>query len=158
MKNEARPENLWLHQFLGDWTYEADCFMGPGKPREIFRGKESVGKLGDYWVVGQGEGEMPGGSTGHTLLTLGFDKDQGYVGTWVGSMMSRLWVYAGKMDESGKMLTLECEGPNFLGEGTAFFRDIHTLHTPDHRSISSYSQGADGEWTEFMTAQYRRVG
>ncbi|MBE9604883.1 DUF1579 domain-containing protein [Acetobacteraceae bacterium H6797] len=157
MKSEARPENLWLHQFLGDWAYEADCYMGPDKPHEIFRGKESVAALGDYWVIGQGEGEMPGGQIGRTILTLGFDKDQGFVGTWVGSMMSTLWVYAGSLDESGKVLTLEAEGPNFMGEGTALFRDVHSMVEPGHRTLTSYSQGADGEWTQFMTAHYRRM-
>ena len=34
--------------------------------------------------------------------------------------MTRLWVYEGRMDESGRELTLAAEGPDFSGTGMTF--------------------------------------
>ena len=47
-------------------------------------------------------------------MTLGFDPQKGgYVGTWIGSMTSFLWIYRGTLDRVEKILTLDTEGPNF---------------------------------------------
>jgi uncharacterized protein DUF1579 len=46
-------------------------------------------------------------------MTLGYDPEKKqYVGTWVGSMMSYLWVYDGSLDAEEKVLTLNAEGPS----------------------------------------------
>src|SRR5687768_17755328 len=37
------------------------------------------------------------------VITVGFDPAKGnFVGTWVGSMMTNLWVYKGWLEEDGK--------------------------------------------------------
>jgi hypothetical protein len=73
--------------------------------------------------------------------------------------MTNLWVYDGSLDESGKKLTLETEGPDFANEGkTTSYRETIELLSNDHRTFSSSMLGADGKWTTFMTAHYRRTG
>src|SRR3546814_12079912 len=64
---------------------------------------------------------------------LGYDpRRQRYVGTWVGSMMTHLWVYEGSLDDSGKVLTLDCEGLDFETEGRMTrYQDIITIESPD---------------------------
>src|SRR3712207_8501500 len=58
----------------------------------------------------EGQGDMPGGGVGTTLMTLGYDpQTQRYVGTWGGSMMNYLWVYDGELDVDGRVLTLASE-------------------------------------------------
>jgi hypothetical protein len=158
MQAEPQKEHEWLKQLVGEWTYDSECAMGPDQPREKFSGTQSARMLGGLWLVGEGKGEMPGGGTATTLLTIGFDPQKGrYVGTWIGSMMHILWIYDGLMDETGKALTLESEGPSFCGDGSmAKYRDIVSLQSEGAYRFSSEMLGADGGWTEFMIADYRR--
>lgn len=154
-----QKEHAWLQQLVGEWTFESECIGEPGKPAEKFRGSEQVKSLGGLWVIGEGQGEMPGGNTGQMLITLGFDpKRNRYIGTWIGSMMTRLWIYDGELDPSGRVLTLNAEGPSFTGEGKmAKYQDIIEIKSSDHRVLTSRSLGDDGKWTQFMTAHYRKV-
>lgn len=158
MKAGQQKEHLWLQRLVGEWTYEAEAVMGPGQPPTRSQGTESVRPLGGFWVVGEGQGECPGGGPAHTMLTIGYDpKTERFVGTWVGSMMAHLWVYDGSLDESGKVLTLEAEGPDFAGGGTmAKYQDITEFRSDDHRVLTSRVLGGDGHWNRFMTAHYRR--
>lgn len=158
MKNEAQKEHQWLQQLLGDWTYEGEADMGPDKPPERFTGEESVRAIGDLWVMGEARGEMPGGEPATMIITLGYDPmKQRYVGSWLGSMMSRLWIYDGSLDEAKKALTLNTEGPDFTVEGkTSPYRDVIEIVAPDYRTLSSYALGEDGQWRRFMLSHYRR--
>ncbi len=158
MQAEPQKEHQWLQQLIGEWAYEHEAAMGPDQPRETFRGSEIVRSLGGLWILGEGQGEMPGGGTANTVLTIGFDPEkQRFVGTWIGSMMANLWTYDGWLSEDGKVLTLEAEGPSFSGDGTiAKYRDVTEIKSLDHRVLRSFVQSDDGRWQEFMTADYRR--
>ncbi|WP_372024215.1 DUF1579 domain-containing protein [Tistrella mobilis] len=158
MHTDPAPEHAWLRHLIGRWRYTADCLMGPDQPRQTFTGTETARMLGDFWLIAEGEGEMPDGDTGRSLLTIGFDPARGgYTGTWVGSMMTRLWVYEGRMDESGRELTLAAEGPDFSGTGMALYHDIHRIESEDRRLVVSKVRMPDGSWQEFMTAVYTRI-
>jgi hypothetical protein len=159
MKAEPQKENQWLQKLVGEWTYEADATMGPGQPPSKFKGSESVRSLGGLWVVAEGQGEMPGGGAATTMMTLGYDpQDRRYVGTWIGSMMTHLWVYDGSLDAAERVLTLDTEGPNFAdgGKTVAKFKDVIEFKSEDHRVLTSHMLGEDGKWHGFMTAHYRR--
>jgi len=93
------------------------------------------------------------------MMTLGYDAEKGgYVGTWVGSMMSHLWFYErGTLDAAKKVLTLESEGPSFTGESkTSRYRDAMELLDADRRAVASEVLGSDGKWQRFMICNYRR--
>ena len=155
---EPQQEHRWLQKFVGDWVYEGECLMGPDQPPEKNTGTESVRAIGELWIMGEGKGEMPGGEPATMFLTVGYDPQQKkYVGSWIGSMMTHLWVYEGALDESGKILTLESDGPDFVIEGkTARYRDTFEFASDDHRILRSSVRGDDGSWTTFMTSHYRR--
>ena len=79
------------------------------------------------------------------------------MGTFVGSMMTYLWIYDGELDASERVLTLEADGPSFTDPGAiAKYRDVVEIVSDDHRMLRSSVLGDDGEWHEFMTAHYRR--
>jgi hypothetical protein len=158
MKTEPQKEHQWLEKLVGDWTMEAEALMGPDKPAERTKGIESVRSLGGLWFLAEGEGEMPGGGPATMLMTLGYDpQKQRYVGTWIGSMMTHLWVYDGELDADGKVLTLNAEGPGMAGNGKmAKYRDVIEFKSDDHRVLTSHVLGEDGKWSQFMTAHYRR--
>jgi hypothetical protein len=158
MKADAQHEHQWLHRMIGEWTSEARVSMGPGKPMETSKGTESVRSLGGLWIVAEGQGEMPGGGLATMIMTLGYDPQaKRFVGTWIGSMMTHMWVYAGALDAAERVLTLEAEGPDMAGTGKiAKYRDVIELESPDHRVLTSHVLGDDGAWQQFMTAHYRR--
>ena len=162
--NETMPmvkpgeEHRWLHRLLGEWTYEGEALMAPDQPPVRFSGTETVRSMGGLWIVGEGQGAMPGCGPSTTQVLLGFDPQKGrFVGTWVGSMAANLWIYDGSLDEARRVLTLESEGPSFSDPSkTARYRDVIELESDDHRILRSQGPAGDGSWTTFMTAHYRR--
>jgi hypothetical protein len=91
-------------------------------------------------------------------MTLGYDPTKKrFVGTFIGSMMTFLWNYDGELDASGKVLTLNSEGPSFKGDGKmANYRDVIEFANDDERTLTSSTPGDDGNWNQFMKVTYRR--
>ena len=158
MQAEPQTEHRWLQKLVGEWVYETEAQMEPGKPLEKFTGTESVRSLGGLWILAEGKGEMPGGGAATMMLTLGYDPQwKRYVGTWVGSMMTHLWVYDGVLDADGKSLTLDTEGPDMSIDGKlAKYRDVYEIKSDDRRTVTSHILGDDGTWQVMMKASYRR--
>jgi hypothetical protein len=156
---EPQKEHEWLQRLVGEWAYETEATMEPGKPPTKFKGTESVRSIGGLWVVCEGRGEMPGGGTALTIMTLGYDPARKrFVGTFLGSMMTHLWIYDGALDDAGKVLTLDTEGPTFSPDGKmSKYKDAIELVSDDHRMLTSQTPGEDGKWHQFMTAHYRRT-
>jgi hypothetical protein len=72
--------------------------------------------------------------------------------------MTHLWIYNGSLDATGRILTLDAEGPSFAGDGAmAKYQDIIEFENDDLRTLSSQILGPDGQWFRFMTACYRRT-
>jgi hypothetical protein len=158
MKAEPQQEHQWLQQLVGDWSFEAEGNMGPDQPPSKSEASETVRSIGGLWVMAEGKGEMPGGGAMSSMMTLGYDPQrQRFLGTFVASMMTHLWVYEGSLDAAGKVLTLDTEGPNFATGGMAKYQDIITIESDDRRTLTSRMLGEDGQWREVMRAQYRRV-
>lgn len=154
---EPQDQHRWLHRMVGDWRFECEAVMALDQPPTHFTGTERVRSLGGLWVVGEGSGHMPDGRPSASLLTLGYDPDKRrFVGTFLASMMTHLWLYEGVL--AGNVLTLDTEGPDFTGDGKAKFKDVITLESDDLRVMTSLALGDGGEWRQFMRAEYRRVG
>jgi hypothetical protein len=157
MKAEPTAEHRWLEQLVGEWTCEMDACGSPDKPNEKLVGTETVRSL-KVWVLLEGTMPSPDGSAGRTVMTLGYDPARKkFVGTFIGSMMTNLWIYEGELDAAGKVLTLDAEGPSFADPAKmAKYQDSIEFLSPDHRTLSSRYLADDGTWTHFMTAHYRR--
>jgi hypothetical protein len=156
MQAETLREHKWLTKLAGEWESEGEA-EGPDGEKFRSSGTEAVRTLGDLWTLFEGSGEMPGGGNATTLMTLGFDPARGrFAGSWVGSMATYHWVYEGSLDSSGKVLTLDCEGPAMEGEGTARYQDIIEIVDEDHRLLRARVQAPDGQWNEFMVTRYER--
>ena len=151
---EPQQEHRWLQRIVGEWTFEHECMMGPGQPPTKSTGTESVRRLGNVWVICEGQGEMPGGGVSNSIMSLGYDPARKrFVGTFIVSVMTYLWVYDGALE--GNVLTMDCDGPSFTGQGMAKYQDIIEIISDDHRTLSSRAF-VDGKWQHFMTAHYRR--
>jgi hypothetical protein len=157
MQTEPQKQHQWLDKFLGEWTNEAEYSMEPNGEPSKSTGTEVVRSIGGIWIVAEGVGDMPDGGAGKTMMTLGFDPQlDRFVGTFVGSMMTHLWLYNGSLDPTKKVLILDTEGPNFSQTAMAKYQDIIEFISDDHRMMKSQILMEDGTWNQFMTAHYRR--
>jgi hypothetical protein len=150
-------EHEWLKQFAGEWETESKSEALPGQPAMECKGTMSSRMLGAYWAISEYKTDIAGTQV-HGVQTIGYDPEsKKYVGTWVDSMMNHMWRYKGEVDSSGKTLTLEAEGPDFLTSGkTALFRDAYEFKSDDHIVATSSMQGEDGKWVTFITGNMRR--
>lgn len=153
---EPTAEHRWLQRLTGEWTYEMEAEGGPGEPPIREAGTERGRSLGDMWVMC--ESVMPDGIPVTNVMTLGYDPArERFVGTFVSSMMTHLWVYEGTLE--GDLLTLETEGPGYPDASrTVSYRDTVQLVSDDHRIHTSSYPRDDGGWHTFMTTHYRRAG
>lgn len=148
----------WLEQFVGAWSTESKM-VAEGAPPMQCTGTESVRSIGGRWIVSELHNHIEGVGEMHAVLTLGYNPETGkYQATWIDSMTDHLWVYDGTLDDTGKVLTLEAEGPNMMDPagGTVRYRDVMEFKTPNHRTQNSYAQ-VNGEWVRFATSDYHRA-
>ncbi len=155
----ALPQHEWLKNLVGEWATETD--MNPGGDGSAPRGKgrETFKMFGDLWVLGEGEVTFPDGSKMVSRMGLGYDVSfNEYRAFWVATVSSHLWKYTCSLSEDGKKLTMDCEGPDMMGDApSAFYRDIIELVDEDHRTHTSTGQDKDGNWVTFMVNYYTRV-
>jgi hypothetical protein len=151
-----QDEHEWLQQFVGEWDSESEGSMGSGQTVKC-KGTMSSRMLGKLWLVSESKADLMGTQI-HALQTIGYDpQSKKYVGTWVDSVMNHMWEYEGTLDETGKILTLEAEGPHFSQPGkTSKYRDAYEFKSKDHIVAKSSTLGDDGEWVTFMTGNYMR--
>lgn len=154
------PQHEWIKQLVGSWTYESVCDGGPDGTSMKMSGRETVRALGDYWVVCESTGEMPGGGEMQYIMTLGYDTQKGlFVGSWTGSPMTSMFVYEGELAADGVTLPLNTEGPGMADPAVLTkYQDVMEVHPDGRRLLHSHMTGEDGAWIKFMTATYTRVG
>lgn len=159
MKADIVDEHRWLEQLAGKWSVTFDMPSGTGEQPSEGAWIDETRSLGGAWIVSEMTGVMPDGSTATNIMALGYDPaKKRYVGSFVSSVMTCLWVYEGTLDETGKVLTLDCEGPDFENTGTtAHYQDIITIKDANTRNFSSRTQNADGTWKPVMSSDYNRI-
>ncbi len=161
MKTDPSPEHAWLKRFEGVWAFTSRCPMGPEGEVAESQGEERVRMLGDLWLIGEAAGPMPDdGAICHSVMTIGYDPaKERFVGTWVGSPMTSMFVYEGTLDTTSNTLTLSTTGPDMMDPSkTAQYQDVVVWLDDNTRELRSRIQGADGGWTEIMSARYTRQG
>ena len=153
--HQPTREHEWLKQFVGEWEYDLEILMVPGQPPR--KGTEICRAIGGFWVISEGKSEGAGGSFSH-LLTLGYDSGKKkYIGTWIDSTAGYLWKYEGSVDSTGKILTLETEGPSLTApDKMSKFKDVTEFKDKDHRVFSSSMLGEDGKWVTILKVDSRR--
>ena len=133
-----------------------ECIVGPDQPPFVDSGTEVVTSFGGLYTIGNGEAKH-----GKSIMTLGYDPAQKkFVGTFIATMMTHLWVYNGSLDAARKVLTLDAEGPSFSSDGTsdgtmAKYQDIIEFVDDNTRTLKS-QVWKEGKWQHFMTGIYKR--
>jgi hypothetical protein len=149
-------EHTWLQRLAGEWTYAGEMKMGEEEHKST--GTETIRTFGGFWTVGEMLGKMPGSDIqSKSVISLGYDPDKKkYVGTFISDMMSFMWVYEGT--RKGDVLTLDCEGPSFKGDGQMVqYQDIIEIKSDSEYVMSSQTRGEDGKWKKFMSMTFTRA-
>jgi len=152
-----QPQHQFLHQFVGEWETASEATIEPNQPPMKATGKMSTRMLGEFWAVSESTTEMMGTKV-NAVQTIGYDpRSKKYVGTWVDSLMNHMWKYEGSVDQSGKILTLEAEGPSFTqADKLAKYRDLYEFQSKDQIHISSQMLDESGTWVTFVTGTAKR--
>jgi len=156
---KPQKEHEWLQKLVGNWTTEAEMFIGPDKPTAKVTGTQKVKSLGGLWAVFEGSAKMPNGKPMEYQGAIGYDVSfKEYRGCRIANMSSHLWKWTGTLSVDEKTMTLDCVGPNMIIDGeTANYRDVIEIIDDNHRIMTSYGQDEKGEWIQFMQQKYTRV-
>jgi hypothetical protein len=158
----VRPqgEHAWLQRLVGDWECDAPppppgVALPPDAPSTLVT---TYRTLDGVWLVGESAMPSPDGTMGHTLMTVGFDPARGrFVGTWIGSMMTHLWVYDGELDPDGRTLLLYADGPDMAGTGAMVqYCDSIEFVEADRHVFRGSLRDENGGWKPFMELEFRR--
>ena len=158
MNTLVRSQHAWLQRMVGEWTCVVEVVLKPGDPPGQDISTESVRSLDCVWIIAEATGENAGAKV-YSMMTLGYDPARSlFVGSFISSMMTHLWLYEGELDEGGEKLMLRSEGPSIEDEGSiAKYLDTIEFKGDDHRVLRSSYLTKAGAWQAFMTADYRRV-
>lgn len=152
-------EHAWLQQLVGEWEFTSETSAAAGDETPPWEGVESARSIGGLWVVVEGSVDDDP-QPFRSLMTLGYDpRKQAFVGSWIDSIQTTMWSYVGQLDDAGRVLTLEAEGPSYTDPSeTAKYRDQIEMVGPDHKRTSSYMLDEAGDWLLYMTVDARRIG
>jgi hypothetical protein len=153
----VEAEHEWLAQLAGDWSVSGEADMGPEMGKVNMDWVDRTRMFGDYFVVSDVAADFDG-TRWNGRMTLGWDPaQQAFVGTWMDTTNHYLWHYQGSLDASRAKLTLAAKGPSMMDPTQmANYRDVVEILGPNSKRLSSWIQGPDGQWTEFMTATSTR--
>lgn len=157
MFEKPQQEHQWLEHLAGEWVFESECHFTPGESPQKGEGYTTCRVLGGLWAILEGGGDSPESGAWSTIMTIGYNPlKKKYQGTFLGSMMTHLWIYDGTLDSSGKKLVLDTEGPKFGESAMAKYQDIIELENDGQWKLWSQMQDENGNWTKLMEAIYRR--
>jgi len=146
----------WLKQFEGTWaTISKSPDAGDASGEKATMKSRAVGK---FWIVNEHRGKV-GGMNFHAVQTIGYDSaKKQFIGTWIDSMMNHTWHYTGSLDETGKQLMLEAEGPDWTDlKKMRQYRDVYEFKSENEFAGLSQILNEKGEWETFLTSTLTRT-
>lgn len=155
--DKPTSQHKWLEQLAGDWDAEAKTVMGADMSFVISKSKETAKMIGGMWLHCEARGEHAGMPEGHeSVFTIGYDlKKDKYVGSFISSAMSSMWLYEGSVE--GNVLTLGCKGPSWSDPSKVVdFVEELELVSPDHKRLTSKCID-DGKSIPYNTVDYHRI-
>ena len=145
----------WLKQFEGKW---AAVSKTPGTEQVVGRGTMESKVLGKFWIENTHQAKMPMAKF-TAIQTIGYNnKKERYTGNWIDSLTDYKWEYDGEVDESGKKIILNAEGPDWTDPSKMKdYRDIYEFKSPHEIVALSQIKNDDGEWETFMEGLLTRL-
>lgn len=149
-------EHEWLQKmFVGEWAGTGECMMEPGKTIKC-EGTESCKAVGGHWIQSTMKGKFAGmDMTG--VMQVGYDpKTKKFIGTWIDSMGGHMYQYTGSVDATGKVLTLESEGPMPGTDKMVKMKDVTEFKSDTEKTMTSFILMED-KWVQCMTMTSKKT-
>lgn len=147
----------FLEKLTGTWNASAKFWMKPGEPP-----MESTGTIVNEMVLegrflkSQYTSEFAGAPF-QGLALDGFDNQkQKFVGMWIDSMSTAMFVFEGTCDEDAKVRTMIAEYVDPATGQPAKMKGVTTWVGKDEHRYESWNTGPEGEYVKTMEAVYRR--
>ena len=150
------PHEL-LAKSAGSWTAKVKSWMEPGKPAEESEGTtESKMVLGGRFL----EEHMSGTMMGQPFEGIGYsgydNYKKKYVATWMDNMGTTILSMSGKLDKSGKKLTMSGVMDDFVTKKLATYTSVTTFVDDDHHTFAMFMPGPDGKPFKSLEINYTR--
>ena len=156
MVGTPQAEHQWLQQLVGQWLVQQECHGPDGTNRS--QSKMHCRMVGGLWLISENVGKSDKGDPWTCIMTLGFDPMRNaYVGTFIGSMMTHLWPYKGVVDETGRRLVLDSEGPNMDGSAVTKYRDTIDVRSSEQWNLTGEILGGDDLWSNIIHSEHTRI-
>ena len=148
-----------LEHFVGKWDLAVKMWMGgPDSPPQESRGEaETRWLFAGRWLVEDFQSEVMGMPfNGFSLI--GYDNyRREYVGVWVDDMGTSMPTMSGRLDETGKVLTMYGEGDEpMTRELGKQIKYVNRIVDEDTHVFEIHDLAKGGENTVFMEITYTR--
>ena len=139
---------------VGTWDAKIKMWAGPGDPTESV-GKETNRMIGDFWLVGDFEGEIMGSPfAGHSVSGYD-DQTKKITGTWVDSMSPAPMKMVGSHDAATMTTTFETNGMDPTGNPMKGKMTVVYQKDGSH-VMSMFAPGEDGKMVKSMEIHYTK--
>jgi hypothetical protein len=150
------PHHEALKAQVGNWDCVITVQMGPGKPPLVSKGTE-VDKLvpGGLWITSEFASEMMGiPFEGRGIF--GYDPAVGrHVGFWVDSTLMAPSYPQGTCKDDCREVTMTFEGVDMAGKKVTY-KEVSVQKDADHRTMTMYTKGKEGDFKLMMVMEYTR--
>jgi hypothetical protein len=148
------PEHEVLKKDVGTWDATVEMLMPPGAPPSTGTEVTTLGP-GGLWVITDFQSQMMGAPfQGHGVG--GWDPaKKKYVGAWVDSMSTAVFVTESTYDAASRSMTGTLEGPGPDGQPMKM-KAVTQYKDDDTRVFTMYMPGPDGKEAPSMRITYKR--
>ncbi len=154
---QPTEHHLRLLENVGNWEVDCEYAWDPAQPPRASKARERVERVGDFWTVSLFEGEIEGRPfVGRA--TVGYDpKKRRWISTWIDSLGPFLFLFEGKFDRKGEVLTMRGKGPDPASGGMTRWRSTEQRVDPDRRLLELHMGLPDGSERKVCSYRYTRV-
>lgn len=101
-----------LQRDVGRWNVACTYYMDPSQPPMECTAVEEIEAVGGFWTLSRFTADFMG-MPFVGRCTLGWDaRKEKFVGSWIDSMSSTMFVMEGDFSADGRTLEMRCEGPH----------------------------------------------
>jgi hypothetical protein len=152
---EPGPNHEFFKSMAGTWKAVTKSLMGPGEPQTSEGTAVYTVKLGGRFVTEEFRGTFDG-KPFEGFGVFGYDNQhQEFVSTWVDSMGTGILMSKGKLDPSGKVLTMLSEYEDPMSGQKKMMRMVTTIVDPNRHVFAMYDGHGENE-TKMMEITYTR--
>jgi len=151
------PQQAWLAEKVGKWTFTGSMMMGPDDASEVKGTTTYEMILGGRFLVEKMDTVMMGQPV-QGIGTTGFNgAAKQFQATWMDSMSTQMIVGTGTRSSDGSKLEMTYDMFDPMAGKTVKIRSVETHTDADHFTFAMFGPGPDGKEAKMFEFKYSRV-